>query len=93
MYKEDNTKYAGYEKVEEEGSDGLALATYYREIINGEIDYSEQELSDILKEVDCYVNGGDEICTKNVIENNQHLKLITFMGTGYEKYIDVNIAK
>ena len=40
VYKEDNTKYVGYEKVEEEGSDGLALATDYLEIINGEINDS-----------------------------------------------------
>ena len=37
VYKEDNTKYVGYEQVEEEGSDGLELITEIREIINGEI--------------------------------------------------------
>ena len=39
-YKNDATKYVGYEKVEEEGSDGLALVTEKREIINGEINES-----------------------------------------------------
>ena len=48
---------------------------------------------DKLKEFDCYINGGDEICTSKVIENNKHLKLISFMGTGYQKYIDVPTAK
>ena len=33
-----------------------------------------------LKDFDCYINGGDEICTSKVIENNKHLKLISFMG-------------
>lgn len=63
------------------------------EIIDGRTDYSEDELCEILKDFDCYINGGDEICTKKVIENNLHLKLITFMGTGYQKYIDIETAK
>lgn len=63
------------------------------EVINGRMDYSEQELNDKLKDFDCYINGGDEICTSNVIQNNKHLKLISFMGTGYQKYIDVPTAK
>ena len=62
-------------------------------VVNGRIDYSEEELNDKLKEFDCYINGGDEICTSKVIENNKHLKLISFMGTGYQKYIDVPTAK
>jgi len=62
-------------------------------VVNGRMDYSEEELNDKLKEFDCYINGGDEICTSKVIENNKHLKLISFMGTGYQKYIDVPTAK
>lgn len=62
------------------------------EVINGRTDFSKEELTQELKKVDCYINGGDEICTRNVIENNTHLKLISFMGTGYQKYIDVNTA-
>lgn len=54
------------------------------EIIKGRMDYTESELCEQLKEVDCYINGGDEICTKAVIEDNKHLKLISFMGTGYQ---------
>lgn len=63
------------------------------EVSSGRMDYSEEELIDILKNYDCYINGGDEICTRRVIENNKHLKLISFMGTGYQKYIDVDAAK
>lgn len=62
------------------------------EVINGRTDYNEEELTQELKKVDCYINGGDEICTRNVIENNTHLKLISFMGTGYQKYIDIDTA-
>lgn len=63
------------------------------EVINGRMDYTEQELIEKLKDTDCYINGGDEICTSKVIEENKHLKLISFMGTGYQKYIDVPTAK
>ena len=37
VYKDDDTQYVGYEKVEEEGQDGLALVTEKQKIINGEI--------------------------------------------------------
>lgn len=63
------------------------------EVFNGRMDYSEEELINILKDYDCYINGGDEICTSKVIDNNKQLKLISFMGTGYQKYIDVDTAK
>ena len=63
------------------------------DITFGRMDYNEEKLTNILKDYDCYINGGDEICTKKVIENNPQLKLITFMGTGYQKYIDVDTAK
>jgi phosphoglycerate dehydrogenase-like enzyme len=63
------------------------------DVSTGRMDYSEDELINILKDYDCYINGGDEICTRRVIENNKQLKLISFMGTGYQKYIDVEAAK
>lgn len=62
------------------------------EVFSGRMDYSEEELTNLLKDYDCYINGGDEICTRKVIESNKHLKLISFMGTGYQKYIDVEAA-
>ena len=37
VYKDDNTQYVGYEKVEEEGKDGLDLVTTKKELVNGEI--------------------------------------------------------
>ena len=49
------------------------------EITSGRMDYNEEELINILKDYDCYINGGDEICTKKVIENNPQLKLITLL--------------
>ena len=48
VYKDDSNQYVGYEKVEDEGSDGLALVTEKKEIVNGEImdsiQISKQEL-------------------------------------------------
>lgn len=63
------------------------------EIVVGNTNYSEEELIKELSGVDCYINGGDEVCTRRVIEKNQHLKLISFMGTGYQKYIDFFAAR
>ncbi len=37
VYKNDDTQYVGYEKVEQEGQDGLALVTEKIELVNGEI--------------------------------------------------------
>lgn len=37
VYKDDDTQYVGYEKVEQEGQDGLALVTEKIQSINGEI--------------------------------------------------------
>ena len=34
------------------------------EIFNGRTDYTEDELCNVLKDFDCYINGGDEICRK-----------------------------
>lgn len=45
IYKEDNTQYVGYEKVEENGKDGLALVTEGQKLINGEIKDTYQSSS------------------------------------------------
>lgn len=55
IYKNDDTQYVGYEKVEEEGQDGLALVTEKIELINGEIkntiEASSVELSPAIDKV------------------------------------------
>lgn len=55
VYKNDDTQYVGYEKVEEEGQDGLALVTEKIELINGEIkntiEASSVELSPAIDKV------------------------------------------
>ena len=37
IYKDDDTQYVGYEKVEQDGKDGLALVTEKIQLVNGEI--------------------------------------------------------
>ncbi len=44
-------------------------------VVNGRMDYTEQELSDKLKEVDCYINGGDEICLLELLKKIDILNL------------------
>ena len=44
----------------------LELKSKDIEIIKGRMDYTESELCEQLKDVDCYINGGDEICTKKL---------------------------
>ena len=39
-----------------------------------------------------YINGGDEYLSKRVIESAKNLRLVVFMGTGYESYVDVDAA-
>jgi len=63
------------------------------EFVPARIDLTEEELISTLKGFDGYILGGEEIATKNVIENAKSLKVITFFGTGFEKYIDVSAAK
>lgn len=63
------------------------------EIIPQRGDLSESELIDALKDVDAYIAGGDEIATQKVINSTNKLKIITFLGAGYERYIDVKAAR
>lgn len=55
VYKNDDTQYIGYEKVEQDGQDGLALVTAKIELVNGEIQdivrVSSVELSPAINKV------------------------------------------
>lgn len=48
IYKDDDTQYVGYEKVEQDGKDGLALVTEKIQLVNGEIQDTVQANSVIL---------------------------------------------
>lgn len=73
------------EKMKELLSSGI-------EILTGAIDYSEEKLIEKLRGVEGYILGGEEIATEKVIRESEQLKIISFLGTGYEKYIDVKTA-
>lgn len=46
-----------------------------------------------IQDIDIYVSGGLEICTKAVIESANSLKAIIFLGVDYKNYIDADAAK
>jgi phosphoglycerate dehydrogenase-like enzyme len=62
-------------------------------IIPGPMDFNEDQLTEALKNAEIYILGGYENATAKVIESNPHLKLIIFMGTGFERYVDTAMAK
>ena len=49
---------------------------------------SEAALADLLTDVDAYIDGGDELVTRDALQNASRLKLISFLGTDYEALID-----
>jgi glyoxylate reductase len=74
------------DRIKELGKQGL-------EVVPTKPDLKEEELMAALQGYEIYILGGDEIATKKVIDSTDRLKLIAFLGTGYEKYIDTNAAK
>lgn len=69
------------------------LKTLGYEVTAAPLSYSQEEFNTALKSHDLYIAGGDELANKEILESNAHLKLILFMGVGYEKYIDIKTAK
>lgn len=63
------------------------------EIIKQPHNLSESDLIKAIHDVDGYILGGDEIATRKVIESSNKLKIIAFLGAGYERYVDVKAAK
>jgi len=60
------------------------------EVIPARIDMNEDELIAALAGMDAYILGGEEIATERVLmASKDYLKVATFFGTGYEKYIAV----
>ena len=63
------------------------------DFISARTDMNEDELIAALSDMDAHIIGGAEIVTERVIERlKDRLKVITFFGTGYEKYIAVEKA-
>jgi lactate dehydrogenase-like 2-hydroxyacid dehydrogenase len=53
---------------------------------------SERELADELSDAVAYLLGGDEIATAVALENASLLRIIAFLGVGYESFMDVAAA-
>lgn len=53
---------------------------------------SENGLIEALKDCNAFISGGNEITTGKIIESSPNLKIIAFLGAGYEKYINVKTA-
>ena len=63
------------------------IVTWYSEPL------SEQDLQTILPHMDAYVLGGDERLTAPLLAVATRLRLISFVGTGYTSFIDVQAAQ
>lgn len=53
---------------------------------------SEDELTAELDGAVAYLLGGDEIATRRALEAAKELKVVAFLGVGYESFIDVKAA-
>jgi lactate dehydrogenase-like 2-hydroxyacid dehydrogenase len=53
----------------------------------------ETELQEALKDVDAYLLGGDEVATRAALSSAAKLRVIAFLGMGYEKYLDTAAAR
>jgi glyoxylate reductase len=54
---------------------------------------SEDELIDELRNSTAYLLGGDEIATREALAQATELKVIAFLGVGYQSFIDTAAAK
>jgi lactate dehydrogenase-like 2-hydroxyacid dehydrogenase len=54
---------------------------------------TEVELKDALVDADAYLLGGDERATKRVLSQAAKLKIIAFLGMGYEAYVEAEAAR
>ncbi len=54
---------------------------------------SEEELTEALLDVDAYLLGGDEMATRMALSSALKLKIIAFLGMGYENYLDSSTAR
>lgn len=54
---------------------------------------SEEELATELSDSVGYLLGGDEFASATAMQNAPGLKVITFLGVGYESFVDINAAR
>lgn len=69
------------------------LKSWGVEVLSMKTDLCEDDLVSALEEADIYIMGGDDIASKRVVESAKNLKLIVFLGAGYERYVDTETAR
>jgi len=53
---------------------------------------SEDELAERLASCDGYLLGGDEYASRRALSSAKNLKIIAFLGMGYQSFVDTNAA-
>src|SRR5438874_6609215 len=54
---------------------------------------SEGELSSELADAEGYLLGGDEVASATALASAPALKVVSFLGVGYESFVDVGAAR
>lgn len=53
---------------------------------------SEEELSAALSDAEAYLFGGDEYASGSALRDAKRLKIVAFLGVGYESFVDTPVA-
>lgn len=51
-----------------------------------------EELSELIQDADAYLHGGEEYASRSLLAQAKSLKIIAFLGVGYETFIDTAAA-
>jgi lactate dehydrogenase-like 2-hydroxyacid dehydrogenase len=62
------------------------------EVTNVTRDLSQEEFTDLLRDKDAYIFGGFETATAEALNQAPNLKIVAFLGTGYEELVDTDAA-
>jgi glyoxylate reductase len=62
------------------------------EVVYEPEDITEHELAEVLADATGYILGGNEYVSRRILATAKKLKCISFIGVGYESFIDVDAA-
>ncbi len=69
------------------------LKTKKLEIIPAPVDLGETELVEMLQDCDAVIVNGEEYYSEEILRQCEKLKVIQFFGIGYNKCVDIEVAK
>jgi glyoxylate reductase len=81
----------GAEYLEELRDAGLLVVNPEKSFPPSKLD--EQELADALDQCVAYIVGGDEWASKKALASAKYLKVVAFLGVGYESFVDADGAR